>query len=202
MRAKNICPKTFFKFPPKIYKWNFLGKPFYLHLSYRQSFPQQWLANKTWKDDALHVAVQPAGEVALAEVVCGLSRQGILLTDSSPDSFTTATHLFQVKKKITRELVTTILARKPKMCAFLEYKEMKIVYKRWAYLLILIPRKSLQCRINSATLLSTSVPPSSNRIMSYCVWRSFIAMWSCWIGTSGAWVFLHLVVGLFNSCSA
>ena len=39
---------------------------------------------------------------------------------------------FQLKKKITRELVTTILARKPKMCAFLEYKELKVVYKRWS----------------------------------------------------------------------
>ncbi|KAI3418406.1 hypothetical protein GPALN_009728 [Globodera pallida] len=39
-----------------------------------------------------------------------------------------------LKKKITRELITTILARKPKMCAFLEYKDMKIVYKRYASL--------------------------------------------------------------------
>ncbi|KAM3716151.1 AP-1 complex subunit [Dirofilaria immitis] len=40
----------------------------------------------------------------------------------------------KVKKKITRELITTILARKPKMCAFLEYKDLKIVYKRYASL--------------------------------------------------------------------
>uniref|UniRef100_A0A0N5AXR0 AP complex subunit sigma n=1 Tax=Syphacia muris TaxID=451379 RepID=A0A0N5AXR0_9BILA len=40
----------------------------------------------------------------------------------------------KMKKKITRELVTTILARKPKMCAFLEYKDLKIVYKRYASL--------------------------------------------------------------------
>lgn len=44
-------------------------------------------------------------------------------------------HPDKVKKKITRELITTILARKPKMCSFLEWKELKIVYKR--YLLIL-----------------------------------------------------------------
>lgn len=36
----------------------------------------------------------------------------------------------KTKKKITRELVTTILARKPKMCSFLEWKDCKIVYKR------------------------------------------------------------------------
>ena len=34
------------------------------------------------------------------------------------------------KKKIQRELVTTILTRKSKMCNFLEYKDLKVVYKR------------------------------------------------------------------------
>ncbi|XP_023233693.1 AP-1 complex subunit sigma-2 isoform X2 [Centruroides vittatus] len=43
-------------------------------------------------------------------------------------------HPDKVKKKITRELVTTILARKPKMCSFLEWKDLKIVYKRYASL--------------------------------------------------------------------
>ena len=39
-------------------------------------------------------------------------------------------HNDKLKKKITRELITTILARKPKMCSFLEWKDSKIVYKR------------------------------------------------------------------------
>ncbi|KAK2719395.1 AP-1 complex subunit sigma-2-like isoform X2 [Artemia franciscana] len=43
-------------------------------------------------------------------------------------------HPDKVKKKITRELVNTILARKPKMCSFLEWKDLKIVYKRYASL--------------------------------------------------------------------
>ena len=34
------------------------------------------------------------------------------------------------KKKIARDLTTMILARKPKMSSFLEYKDLKIVYKR------------------------------------------------------------------------
>lgn len=38
------------------------------------------------------------------------------------------------KKKIARELITNILARKPKMSSFLELKEYKIVYKRYASL--------------------------------------------------------------------
>ncbi|KAI9526211.1 AP-1 complex subunit sigma-2 [Dissostichus eleginoides] len=31
------------------------------------------------------------------------------------------------KKKITRELVQTVLARKPKMCSFLEWRDLKLV---------------------------------------------------------------------------
>jgi len=38
------------------------------------------------------------------------------------------------KKKISRELISNILARKPKMSSFLELKEYKIVYKRYASL--------------------------------------------------------------------
>jgi len=34
------------------------------------------------------------------------------------------------RKKIVRDLVTTVLARKPKMCSFLEWRDHKIVYKR------------------------------------------------------------------------
>lgn len=37
------------------------------------------------------------------------------------------------KKKITRELVQTVLARKPKMCSFLEWRDLKIVYKRYHF---------------------------------------------------------------------
>lgn len=48
-------------------------------------------------------------------------------------------HPDKVKKKITRELITTILARKPKMCSFLEWKELKIVYKRYIIENVYIP---------------------------------------------------------------
>merc|ERR1712018_1064203 len=40
----------------------------------------------------------------------------------------------QDKKKITRELTQVILSRKPKMCNFLEWKNLQIVYKRYASL--------------------------------------------------------------------
>ncbi|KAF8005458.1 Clathrin adaptor complex small chain [Metschnikowia aff. pulcherrima] len=38
------------------------------------------------------------------------------------------------KAKITRELTTIILSRRAKMCNILEYKDMKIVYRRYASL--------------------------------------------------------------------
>lgn len=38
------------------------------------------------------------------------------------------------RKKISRDLVQTILARKPKMCSFLEWRDLKIVYKRYSNL--------------------------------------------------------------------
>ena len=38
------------------------------------------------------------------------------------------------KKKIARELTSTILQRKPKMCNFIEYKDLCVVYKRYASL--------------------------------------------------------------------
>ena len=36
------------------------------------------------------------------------------------------------KKKITRELIANILTRKAKMSSFLEWKDLKIVYKRYS----------------------------------------------------------------------
>ncbi|XP_076880798.1 AP-1 complex subunit sigma-2 [Brachyhypopomus gauderio] len=38
------------------------------------------------------------------------------------------------KKKISREVIHMVLARKPKMCSFLEWRDLKIVYKRYASL--------------------------------------------------------------------
>lgn len=34
------------------------------------------------------------------------------------------------KKKMSRELIANILTRRPKMSSFLEWKDLKIVYKR------------------------------------------------------------------------
>src|SRR4029434_10110559 len=37
------------------------------------------------------------------------------------------------KKKMVRELMQVVLARKPKMCSFLEWRDLKIVYKRYTH---------------------------------------------------------------------
>lgn len=40
----------------------------------------------------------------------------------------------KMEKKITRDLIQLILSRKPKMCSFIDYKDYKVVYKRYASL--------------------------------------------------------------------
>lgn len=36
------------------------------------------------------------------------------------------------KKKIIRDMTTAVLARQPRTCNFLHWKDLKIIYKRWA----------------------------------------------------------------------
>ena len=57
------------------------------------------------------------------------SRQGKIRLQKWYDA-----HSDKDKKKIARELTGTILARKPKMSNFLEWKGLQIVYKRYASL--------------------------------------------------------------------
>jgi len=48
------------------------------------------------------------------------------------------TYSVREKKKIMRDLLTVILNRKPKMCSFLEYKDTKVCYKRYASLYFVV----------------------------------------------------------------
>ncbi len=50
-----------------------------------------------------------------------------------------AAYSLKDKKKIQRELVATILGRKSKMCNVLEYRELKVVYKRRVILFNALP---------------------------------------------------------------
>ncbi|XP_078065025.1 AP-1 complex subunit sigma-3-like isoform X3 [Mustelus asterias] len=38
------------------------------------------------------------------------------------------------KKKITRELIQIVLTRQPRMCSFVEWRDLKLIYKRFASL--------------------------------------------------------------------
>eukprot|EP00729_Bicosta_minor_P000369 gene369-34367_t len=58
------------------------------------------------------------------------SRQGKLRLQK----WYSATNQQKERKKIPRELIPAILGRKPKMCNFLEWRDKKIVYKRYASL--------------------------------------------------------------------
>jgi len=69
------------------------------------------------------------GSPAMIQFVLLFSRQGKLRLQKWFDAYQD-----NYKKKICRELISNILARKPKMCSFIEWKELKIVYKRYASL--------------------------------------------------------------------
>uniref|UniRef100_A0A7N5K6Q9 AP-1 complex subunit sigma-2 n=1 Tax=Ailuropoda melanoleuca TaxID=9646 RepID=A0A7N5K6Q9_AILME len=93
-----------------------------------RGFPSASAATATAADDDDQVQPRPRPAAAMQFMLL-FSRQGKLrlqkwyvpLSDKE-------------KKKITRELVQTVLARKPKMCSFLEWRDLKIVYKRYASL--------------------------------------------------------------------
>ena len=40
----------------------------------------------------------------------------------------------KTKKKVIKEIINLVLSRKPKMSSFIEWKDLKIVYKRYALL--------------------------------------------------------------------
>jgi len=65
----------------------------------------------------------------MIEFLLLFSRQGKLRLQKWYTAYAPST-----QKKICRELITTILARKPKMSSFIEWKDTKVVYKRYASL--------------------------------------------------------------------
>ena len=78
----------------------------------------------------------------------------------------------QEKKKLTRDVISLVLARGPKMCSFIEYKDdLKIVYKRYArYLLVLFDVENLFSVFSSAVPLNLEITSCSH-------WRSSITLW-------------------------
>ncbi|XP_065887494.1 AP-1 complex subunit sigma-2-like [Dysidea avara] len=70
------------------------------------------------------------------------------------------------KKKIMRELIAMILSRKSKMCNFLEYRETKVVYKRYASL-----------------YFCCAVEPSDNELLSLEVIHRYVELLDKYFGS-------------------
>lgn len=107
-----------------LYKWFITMLNIGLRLSLFKSFSISLLNESPPKDHDVDIHFVPQMQFMLL-----FSRQGKLrlqkwyvpLSDKE-------------RKKISRDLVQTILARKPKMCSFLEWRDLKIVYKRYSNL--------------------------------------------------------------------
>jgi len=82
-------------------------------------------------------------------------------------------HPDKVKKKITRELITTILARKPKMCSFLEWKELKIVYKRYVIKNYEVNRMDTFLNSFPGMQVCTFAVLLNRMIMNFSLWKLF-----------------------------
>ena len=88
-------------------------------------------ANKAGQDGEcvvvrLYLPINAVPLVPQFQYVLLFSRQGKVRLHKWYHAFTQ-----KEKKKIQRELVTTILGRRSKMCNVLEYRDTKVVYKRY-----------------------------------------------------------------------
>lgn len=72
------------------------------------------------------------------------------------------------KKKIIRDLVSNVLARKPKMSSFLEYKDLKIVYKRYASLYFLAAIESEDNQLITLEIIHRFVEVLDKVFVSVC----------------------------------
>lgn len=72
------------------------------------------------------------------------------------------------KKKIIRDLVSSVLARKPKMSSFLEYRDLKIVYKRYASLYFLAAIESEDNQLITLEIIHRFVEVLDKVFVSVC----------------------------------
>ncbi len=76
------------------------------------------------------------------------------------------------KRKVTRELTQVILARKPKMSNFLEWKGLQIVYKRYASLFFCFAIDKVSCVTRKVTLKTmTMLMMMLMTTGAYACWR-------------------------------
>lgn len=96
-------------------------------------------------------------------------------------------HQDKLKKKITRELITTILARKPKMCSFLEWKDCKIVYKRCDInqcLLLILQFNHLICVLRYASLyFCCAVEQNDNELLTLEIIHRYVELLDKYFGS-------------------
>ncbi len=81
--------------------------------------------------DSVYVTVQSSGEGASTKVVCCSNRLVQEEAGEVRKPFSWLFHILWRLKVCSRDLIQNILTRKPKMSSFLEWRDMKIVYKRW-----------------------------------------------------------------------
>ncbi|CAH8484592.1 unnamed protein product [Schistosoma rodhaini] len=79
------------------------------------------------------------------------------------------------KKKILRDLTTIVLSRKPKMCSFIEWKDLKVVYRRYASL-----------------YFCAAVEPQDNELLTLEIIHRYVELLDKYFGsvslTSGAFI--------------
>ena len=91
-----------------------------------------------WDDNQVCFPLQSAGKAPAGQVVQLLPRKG----SKSKFQLVDTCFSLQDKKKLTRDVISLVLARGPKMCSFIEYKDdLKIVYKRYARCILVLSGK-------------------------------------------------------------
>ena len=80
-----------------------------------------------------HIQTSYHSSIMAAQFLLLLSRQGKVRLSKWYQTISQ-----KEKSKITRELTTLILSRRAKMCNVLEYKDIKIVYRRYASLFFIV----------------------------------------------------------------
>ncbi|KAA3672839.1 AP-1 complex subunit sigma 1/2, partial [Paragonimus westermani] len=70
------------------------------------------------------------------------------------------------KKKIQRDLMTIVLARKPKMCSFVEWRDLKVVYRRYASL-----------------YFCTAIEPQDNELLTLEIIHRFVELLDKYFGS-------------------
>lgn len=94
-------------------------------------------------------------------------------------------HPDKLKKKITRELITTILARKPKMCSFLEWRDLKIVYKRYVTFCFICENYSyiLFCYRYASLYFCCAIEQNDNELLTLEIIHRYVELLDKYFGS-------------------